>query len=235
MIDNERKRVSSIAIRVAGIGEDTDKVRALAGFLGVSVDAIEHVYGMVYKCDEDGAEYMVCKGDDEADAQAIESVQNTIEDCGYKCVNGWERFIDTDFFDDDRREYWRGYCEDISNEGDAQYGTRLVQEAYDNGVLTDEDFGTDEAGNTDYENCLKPEDDVVDELSEKLYDMEDPIDFVNETYGVSDNLPKGAINIGDMAEYVVNSDGRGPQLSSYDGVENEYELDGESYYIYRTN
>lgn len=33
----------------------------------------------------------------------------------------------------------------------------------------------------------------------------------------------------------ISADGRGHFLSSYDGEENEVELNGETYYIYRTN
>lgn len=36
-------------------------------------------------------------------------------------------------------------------------------------------------------------------------------------------------------EDVLNNDGRGQQLASYDGQENEIDVDGTTYYIYRTN
>lgn len=34
---------------------------------------------------------------------------------------------------------------------------------------------------------------------------------------------------------VLLGDGRGPQLASYDGAENEQQIDGEWFFIYRTN
>lgn len=233
MID-DKKYVSSIAIRIAGIDEDVDKVQALASFLGEETDSIEHQYGMVYKSLEDDTEYMVCKGDDEAESEAIKSVESTIEDCGYQCVNGWENFINLDYFDEDRRQYWRDYCYDIKNENDNKFGNRLFQEAYENGILSDDDFELDDNGEIDYTDCLKSEDDVADSLSQYFYEREEPIDFINEMYGNDfKDFPSDAFNLGDCAEYVVREDGRGMQLASYDGHEHEYKYNGEYYYIYR--
>jgi hypothetical protein len=39
----------------------------------------------------------------------------------------------------------------------------------------------------------------------------------------------------DFIEGLIDADGRGHNLAGYDGVENEEEYDGETYYIYRTN
>jgi hypothetical protein len=44
--------------------------------------------------------------------------------------------------------------------------------------------------------------------------------------------------IDDIDEFVdaaIAADGRGHFMSSYDGEENEIEIDGETYYLYRTN
>ena len=47
------------------------------------------------------------------------------------------------------------------------------------------------------------------------------------------SLVKGTCSLEHFIECAVNADGRGHFLSSYDGIENEIELDGEDYYIYR--
>lgn len=39
----------------------------------------------------------------------------------------------------------------------------------------------------------------------------------------------------DWCEWVKDSDGRGPTLGGYDGCEEEVDVDGTTYYIYRTN
>lgn len=38
-----------------------------------------------------------------------------------------------------------------------------------------------------------------------------------------------------LIQYVIENDGRGPQLASYDGNEIEIEFEGDQYYIYRVN
>lgn len=38
-----------------------------------------------------------------------------------------------------------------------------------------------------------------------------------------------------FVESAIGADGRGHFLSSYDGEENEIEIDNETYYVYRTN
>lgn len=42
-----------------------------------------------------------------------------------------------------------------------------------------------------------------------------------------------AIDVDELAEYVVRSDGVANSLARYDGEENTYEFDGTTYYIYR--
>jgi hypothetical protein len=46
---------------------------------------------------------------------------------------------------------------------------------------------------------------------------------------------KDFIDEDDFIEAVIEADGRGHTLSSYDGNENEVSFDDEWYYIYRTN
>lgn len=43
------------------------------------------------------------------------------------------------------------------------------------------------------------------------------------------------LGLEDWKQYVIDTDGRGPSLALYDGEENEQDVDGTTYYIYRTN
>ena len=63
---------------------------------------------------------------------------------------------------------------------------------------------------------------------------EDPVAFL-EDYGYGTDTYDRYIDKDRFIEGVIESDGRGNGLSSYDGNENEVSLDGEWYYIYRTN
>ena len=117
--------INGMARRIAGLTEDPDKSAALADYLGIQPNGIIHTYGDCYKVIQSGEEYLVCKGEDEADREAYESVRNVIDDCGYAVVNGWEQFIDWDFFDEDIQSFYTSYCEDIALEPDDEFGNRL--------------------------------------------------------------------------------------------------------------
>jgi hypothetical protein len=58
-----------------------------------------------------------------------------------------------------------------------------------------------------------------------------------EEYMWRDAVSAKATDLGfnDWCEMVRDNDGRGGQLASYDGTENEQDVDGTTYYIYRTN
>lgn len=48
---------------------------------------------------------------------------------------------------------------------------------------------------------------------------------------VNNNL----VDIDEISKYVVRSDGAANTLAGYDGKEHTYDLDGITYFIYRTN
>ena len=61
---------------------------------------------------------------------------------------------------------------------------------------------------------------------------------VDDNFLVKNSLTKSTMKLIDEDEFiegVIESDGRGHTLSSYDGTENEISFDDEWYYIYRTN
>lgn len=49
------------------------------------------------------------------------------------------------------------------------------------------------------------------------------------------SLISSTCGIEDFVKSAISADGRGHFMSSYDGEENEAEVDGETFYIYRTN
>ena len=72
--------------------------------------------------------------------------------------------------------------------------------------------------------------------SEVIPELEEPV--LNEKVGkyiaIRESI-KDFIDEDEFIDGVVEQDGRGHTLSSYDGVENEVSFDDEWYYIYRTN
>ena len=97
---------------------------------------------------------------------------------------------------------------------------------------SEEYFGLDDDGEIDHTQPKFDYQDYRDEYVEKRMDEID--DFVEEyiaNFG-SDEV-KNQINIHKLAELIINADGPETELASYDNVEREEEVDGDTYYIYR--
>ena len=219
-----------------------EKIEALAELLGIDESEItqsdydENLYEVA-----DGREYLVLT-EDEADDAFYEYEMNLIDDIG---IEGFTpsfqhriltEFIDEDWFEDAYREMEEQYSYDIAEESDDTYGTRLVQECYDAGLIDDDDFDVDENGEVDYRACQLSVDELADRLTEHLVDSID--DFVEEfrfEFGEEElNEVVRRHNLVDwdaVIEETKRLDGRGPMLAGYDGIEIDY----DDYYIYRTN
>tara|TARA_Y100000816_G_C25687423_1_gene363792 strand:- start:252 stop:575 length:324 start_codon:yes stop_codon:yes gene_type:complete len=61
----------------------------------------------------------------------------------------------------------------------------------------------------------------------------DPVSFLRD-YGLEREI-ENFIDQESFIEDVINSDGRGHTIASYDGNEDEVEYEGTTYYIYRMN
>jgi hypothetical protein len=149
-----------------------------------------------------------------------------------------ENFAKSDWFQDAMEESNRFYAEDIASEDDWEFGNRLVQECYEEGLITDEDFGVGEDGEPDHTNCLVDKEDLIERRADAMNE-EDPIEWYRMNFG-DDELNEvvkknGLIDWDAAAEWSVNTDGIAHDLARYDGRENTQEYDGETYYIYRTN
>ena len=198
-----------------------------------------------------------------ADEAATEQVDNLIDEIGFDgftpgffewYVDGDEvgRYFEEFFWDDVRND-----PESFLNEEDKTLtaeGEDLVERLEDELSDFKEDlaFLEDESEREDLEM-------TIDELTQKLDQVEEeeeymewseetmqeyvngrveevkesPVDHLRD-YGMEDQIGD-FIDKDDFIEGVISSDGRGNGLSSYDGIENEWAVDGEWYYIYRTN
>jgi hypothetical protein len=220
-----------------------EKIEALAELLGVDESEITQGNGYDENVFEvsDGREYFVLT-EDEADDMFHDSEMSLIDDIG---IEGFTpsfqsrilaEFTDEDWFEDAYREMYESYSYDIEYESDDVYGNRLVQECYEAELIDEDDFGVDENGDTNYEDCLLSTDDLVDKLTEYLMDSVD--DFVEQykfEFGeeqLSEVVNKyNLVDWDAVIEETKELDGRGPMLAGYDGIEIDY----DDYYIYRTN
>lgn len=187
-----------------------------------------------------GSEYYVFDDYDDAEEAAKQDTIEIIDDIGYTGINGWEDYVDESVFEEAMQESNEFYCDDIADESSSIYESRLVEECYDNGLIDDDDFETDEDGDPNYEECLVDEDDLKEKLAEYMTENSG-YSYASQWY--MDNFGEeafnefvkrnNAIDVDELAEYVVRSDGVANSLARYDGEENTYEFDGTTYYIYR--
>ena len=218
-------------------------------------------YGM-YEFEYGGAEYAV--GDDEsADEAATERTRSLIDDIGYEGFNPtffeyyvdgdqvadyaedwfWDDMSDSpeDYLDDDDRELTQhstdeiekineeiGHLQEDLEELDSEVEREVAQDRIDELEELKEDIKMDDDS---YEYTEEAKENYVERRKDEV--KEDPVGFLRD-FGMEESI-KDFINEDDFIEAVIEADGRGHTLSSYDGNENEISFDDEWYYIYRTN
>lgn len=212
--------------------EIENRKRVLADYLNIDINQVKKLsYGDYYEADD--KEYLIYNENEAYDA-AIESVKSIIEDCGVQCINGYENYIQEDYFEEQQQNGNKNYCEDIKQESDSNYENRLIKECVDANIIGDDDFYYDEdLDEIDYSYCLVDMDDLVEQYTEYLCEKETPLEYMLSNYSPKElykYFPE-AIDIDSLAEYVVDVDGKGNCISGYDGKEIEH----DGYYIYRTN
>ncbi len=230
--------------------------------------------------------------EDEADEKAKQSALDSFDEMGLETASeSFQQEILADFcnydWEMDARESNLSYAADIASEGDASYGTRLIQECDEKGLLSEDDgiavvefenngdtaylssegnpvediqdakrflmsddadaFADEILGDKDisykveFHTDLCDVDDLVEKLADEMNDNYSSMeDYFENMYGSNwmhevKDLLKDFIDWDAAAQECVDIDGRGQALATYDGDENEQEVNGTTYYIYRTN
>lgn len=179
-------------------------------------------------------EYLVGDYNSSYDA-AVESTKNLLDDIGLEGLNNQEYFIDKYFdeytFDEMVREDAANYVYDIKEERDEDYENRFYAECIEYKFITEDEFAEGE-----YD-----EDDLTDKFIDwYVGEYSTPSEYFENMYGRNwareiRDWAKDYINYDGIAEEIVDMDGMANELASYDGDENDEEVNGETYYIYRTN
>lgn len=207
---------------------------ALAQFKEIDVDEIEetrsdHLY------ETDGEKYWVSDYDT-AYEEAVVECENLFDDIGLEAVTEetQEFFIENERFcyfnwEEDMHESNRMYAQDIATEDDDEYGTRLVRECAEAGLI---DYDEDE----EYD-----EGDLVEQLADSMDDGYDSMsEYYESIYGSNwteemRDVLKDNMNYRECAEHCVDVDGIAHTLARYDDDEHVETVNGEDYYIYRIN
>lgn len=158
-------------------------------------------------------EYICFKDWNDAEAAAVENVKDLFEYDGIYGVNfenlegGIAAFVNTEWFDDAKREYAEFYVSDIKESEPERY--------------------KEEFGDLD-------EEDAVEQVLSGM--EEDSVQWYINDFGRDDFekiiKEKGLIDYDKLAQSCVDTDGPANDLASYDGVEIELP---SGYYCYRRN
>lgn len=229
---------------------DNNNIKAISKFLGINeneANVLEYNGSLieVIAGEHKGEEYVVGTAE-EVEKAAIEDEVNLLDDIGLegltegfrdRCLAEvdcpWEEWAS----DDNRR-----YCQDILEESDRTgvFSNRLEQEAVEAGVKDEKkDFEKGEDGllhyKGDYDTLIEA---MVSKMEESL--PTSISEYFENIYGknwVSEirDLLEQYVDYEKIARKVIEVDGVASTLARYDGIENEVEVDGERYYIYRSN
>lgn len=222
---------------------DEERIPALANYLNIPEDEIEHLWDYEYQTSE--GDYLVVT-EEEAEELAKEDIRNLYDDLGLESFTPSFRdwiimnALDNDWFEEAVRESYEYYVEDIEDEASSMgYDNRLIEEMHDHQVLSDDDFEIDEDGEP---NLSELKEDIdIDDLKEEFVDLlveeaGNAVEYCGDNYGW-DWVTKMATqnNLIDMNEVVdqcIYEDGVAHFIARYDGDEHELE---NGLYAYRTN
>ena len=211
--------------------------------LAITISEDSDAYGDIISCGRE--EWYVFDDKQDAIDAAVEDTKYLLDDIGidgikFDVIGGIENFVNTEWFEDAERESFEFYCDDIVTEGSMVYDNRLVEECYDEGLISDDDFEVDEDGDPDYTQCKVSTDDLKEKYTD--YHMEQIDDFVQSyiwNFGkedfnrvVKDN---NLVDLDKLAEAIVEADGPANSLARWDGEEVTSDFNGNTYYMYRNN
>ena len=138
-------------------------------------------------------------------------------------------FLDEKSMESDLKDSMESYYNDL-DEDDA------IEELLRYNVIEDTEdyFGLDEDGDIDHSIPKFDYQDYGDVYAEKyIENIGDVIDEFISNFGY--NGIENYVNYDRLAQLIIETDGPESTIASYDGVEREETVDGQTYYIYRVN
>lgn len=219
--------------KTADAGDEEEKKEALAKFLGISA---EDVVYEGHNFEASGGEYDVYT-DDEADRVVFSRVKDDLEQEPSLFNQDWlERFIY--ITDTDKHmialDMAASRMEDMPEEDIVREANLEDDEEYQAAVEADD---TEAMARIIDEAKERVEESMIENVENAL---EDPIQyFVHDEglFSIEDLFKQNfiSIDVDEAVQDAIDTDGRGRFLSGYDGEENEEEVNGTMYFIYRTN
>jgi hypothetical protein len=200
------------------------RVQALASFLSISPEDV--VGSGNNQFEADGGGYLVLL-DDESTRATEEHILSLIDEMGIGVFNPEfaMSYIDTDkveeYFRQVYDEWNYSYADDIASESaSGEFENRLEEEMAERGVSSRDDF-------------------VAQMTQDQIDEGRGGLDHFRSSMGdeEADRLivEEGLVDIDKLIDAAIGLDGRGHFLASYDMDESAMKVNGETYFIYRTN
>lgn len=240
---DEINRKSNKRPLTEGTYGEEERIQALAAYLDIDTSEVSHLYDNVFET-SDGEEYYVVTSA-EATVLAEEDIKSIFDDLGINSFTpGFKEWIiknalQEEWFQDAVEELYLSYVDDLEYEDDDIYGTRLVQELVDVGLLSDDDFVQGKDGEPNYSQLVNSVnlDDLKSEYAEILAsDVDDPVEHCANTIGwewVETAAKENDLyDIDAIVEACIEADGVAHFLARYDGEELDL---GNGLYAYRCN
>lgn len=210
--------------------DDDERIKALADYLEIDPEEISNIYDYEYET-PDGDYLVVTEG--EAWDLARQDIISIFDDMGLDAFSDhfkdWiiNNALETYAFRGVVEESMQSYIDDIANEGDNMYDSRLIAEMIEAGCIDDEDIEDEDFDVGDH----------TDDFLEYLVDNAgDPVEHCIFNFG-ADWVTQFACDydLFDMeliVEECIDLDGVAHFIARYDGDEIELE---NGLYAYRTN
>jgi hypothetical protein len=207
------------------------------------------------------SEWVVIREDKIYEA-AYNSLKDTIDEVGYESFSSWvwEDYLDRDeikrwLYDSysemvwDDPESW-GIEKQLSNEQQKMIETfeskiEKLNYRLENEELTDDEESEIEDQISSIEDIIKDikedpkgeyDDDEIDEAIERLTDEEaDDFPAYLKNHGFHSSYILNFVDIDEVIDYVIRSDGYGSILNRYDGSEDQEKVEGTWFYVMREN
>ena len=199
---------------------------------------------------------------EELDIAARNYVESAIDDMGYDAFRDWvwDQAIDREQWN----SWLESFYEDIVRDDPENYDIPLQlsvnqQHQVDQLTKTLENLNNrlknEELSDQDYENIERKiegleetieeikedpqgdydEDMIEQEIADRVSEYINDIDDFIKHYGYEKDFIMDFVDIGEVTDIVVNSDGYGQLLNSYDGEMFETKVNGDWYYVMRTS
>ena len=199
---------------------------------------------------------------DELDIAARRYVENAIDDMGYEAFTSWvwDQALDRgqweswleDFYEDIIRDDPENYDIGLELSTNQQHQVNQLKKTIENlnnklksEELSDEEYENIERKIEGLEETIEEiiedpqggydESSIQNEINDRVNEYVDDIDDFIKNYGYEKSFIMDFVDLDEVTDIVVNSDGYGNLLNSYDGEMFETQVNGDWYFVMRAS